>query len=252
MISINSQRGGKEVNENNLKKENKTVLRRKPAKPSKKVTIIDEFDDNADSKKEEKKEEIKKIEEEAKIDPKEKQERIKKSRGLRKLLTKKEKEKKDTLRQYFRKFYFSGLYLSIRKKSSNVKEEETTKRSQSSFGKRESVMKLNTLKNTFLFDLDNIETSTKKEEVVDRKIQLLERIFYRKDRIHTLIAKQTFQKFNLRVKLLSLKEAKKERISKFGSKPKSKKKLKNKAKSVVRFKKNEDNKNVNVNISVIH
>ena len=252
MISINSQRGGKEVNENNLKKENKTVLRRKPAKPSKKVTIIDEFDDNAESKKEEKKEEIKKIEEEAKIDPKEKQERIKKSRGLRKLLTKKEKEKKDTLRQYFRKFYFSGLYLSIRKKSSNVKEEETTKRSQSSFGKRESVMKLNTLKNTFLFDLDNIETSTKKEEVVDRKIQLLERIFYRKDRIHTLIAKQTFQKFNLRVKLLSLKEAKRERISKFGSKPKSKKKLKNKAKSVVRFKKNEDNKNVNVNISVIH
>ena len=250
MISINTKREGKELNENNLTKDNKTVLRKKPAKPSKKVTILNDFDDKPTEN--EKKEDAIKMENEVKLDPKEKQERLKKSRGLRKLLTKKEKEKKDTLKKYFRKFFINGLYLSIKKKSSNIKEEPPTKRSQSSFGKRGSIMKLNTLNNTFLFDLNNIEMNNNKEEVVDEKIKLLERIFYRKDRIHTLIAKQTFQKYNLRVKLISLKEAKKERISKFGSKPKNKKKLKNKAKSVAHFKQNEDNKNINVNINVIH
>ena len=196
IISINTKREGKELNENNLTKDSKTVLRKKPAKPSKKVTILDDLDDKPTEN--EKKEDAIKMENEVKLDPKEKQERLKKSRGLRKLLTKKEKEKKDTLKKYFRKFFINGLYLSIKKKSSNIKEEAPTKRSQSSFGKRGSIMKLNTLNNTFLFDLNKIEMNNNKEEVVDEKIKLLERIFYRKDRIHTLIAKQTFQKYNLR------------------------------------------------------
>ena len=45
----------------------------------------------------------------------EKNARLKKSRGLRKLLTKRGKEKKEILRKYFQKFYLGGLYLSIKR-----------------------------------------------------------------------------------------------------------------------------------------
>ena len=73
------------------------------------------------------------------------------------------------------------------------------------------------------------------EEEIDiniaRRNELLEKIFYRKDRIRTIIMKTTFQKFNLRAKLLSLKADKKERKSISNSKNRGKKR-KNTSKSV--------------------
>ena len=160
-----------------------------------------------------------------------KKKRLKKSRGLRKLLAKKSQEKKDNLRKYFIKFYLGGLYMAIRK---GVRKKNYDKRSKNNNRARSAEQRrgttINIMKDVNLFNL-----SAREEEIDNinaKKKELLTKIIYRKDRIKNLLLKTTFEKFNLRAKLLSLKADKMERMNYSRNKNKLKKKGKKSSKSV--------------------
>ena len=167
-------------------------------------------------------------------DPKEKNERIKKSRGLRKLLTKRGKEKKDNLRKYFRKFYLAGIFMSIRQgmkqKTLDIKDRKTKRTKSVDQGRP---MTVNKGAKYQLNDNDEDDEIMEQNKAVKiKKKLLLSKIVYRKDRVQTLILKKSFQKLNLRVKLISLQAAQKERLARTKTKSKLRKKNKFKSKSV--------------------
>ena len=135
----------------------------------------------------------------------EKRERLKKSRGLRKILTKKGKEKKEILRKYFHKFYLGGIYASIRKGArKRTSEMKQQKRNRSVDNKHE----FNLLNISMNIDEEE-ENNTEKGK--NRRNELLTKIFNRKDRIMILIMKKTLEKYNLRAKLMSLEKSRKGR-----------------------------------------
>ena len=161
----------------------------------------------------------------------EKKKRLKKSRGLRKLLAKKAQEKKDNLRKYFIKFYLAGLYMAIRKgvrrKTCDIKK-KSNNRSRSAEQRRGTTINIMQDVNLFNFSVREEEM----DNINAKKKELLTKIIYRKDRIKNLIMKTTFEKFNLRAKLLSLKADKMERMNSSKYKNKVKKKGKKSSKSV--------------------
>jgi hypothetical protein len=239
-----NKNNSKEINDNNsiLKKDK----RNQSTKGKKRVTICDNNDQadiikkvnniNNDSSKKSNNE-GKVLKTEIIENPKEKTERMKKSRGLRKLLTKRGKEKKDTLRKYFRKFYLAGIFMSIRQglkqKTLDIKDRKTKRTKSVDQGRPVTVNRgakysLN----------DNDEDNEENEEINKNKIKkklLLSKIVYRKDRVLTLILKKSFQKLNLRVKLISLQAAQKERLARTKTKSKLRKKSKHQSKSVDAF-----------------
>ena len=248
-----NKNNSKEINDNNsiLKKDK----RNQSTKGKKRVTICDNNDQadiikkvnniNNDSSKKSNNE-GKVIKTEMIENPIEKNERMKKSRGLRKLLTKRGKEKKDTLRKYFRKFYLAGIFMSIRQglkqKTLDIKDRKTKRTKSVDQGRPVTVNRgakysLN----------DNDEDNEENEEINKNKIKkklLLSKIVYRKDRVQTVILKKNFQKLNLRAKLISLQEAQKERLAKSKTKSKLRKKKIFKSKSVDAFEGDKFNKTV--------
>jgi hypothetical protein len=167
-------------------------------------------------------------------DPKEKNERIKKSRGLRKLLTKRGKEKKEILRKYFRKFYLSGIFMSIRQSVKHKNIDRNSKRTKSVDQSR--TMPISKGAKYYLGDNDEDDEVIQQNKAIKiKKKLLLSKIVYRKDRILTLILKKSFQKLNLRVKLISLQAAQKERLARTKTKSKLRKKSKHQSKSVDAF-----------------
>ena len=257
-ISNNSNKNNsKEINDNNsILKKNK---KQQSKKGKQRVSICDnkEQADNTKKINNLNNDSSKKLNNESKVlkteiieNPKEKKERMMKSRGLRKLLTKKGKEKKDTLRKYFRKFYLAGLFVSIRQglkqKTLDVKEGRT-KRTKSvdqsrpvTTANRGDKYRLN----------DNDEDNEENEEINKIKMMkklLLSKIVYRKDRVLTVILKKNFEKLNLRAKLISLQEAQKERLAKTKTKSKLRKKKIFKSKSVEQFEGDKYKKNNNDN-----
>ena len=248
-----NKNNSKEINDNNsiLKKDKKN----QSTKGKKRVTICDNSDQadiikkvnnlNNDSSKKPNNE-SKVIKTEMIENPKEKTERMKKSRGLRKLLTKRGKEKKDTLRKYFRKFYLAGIFMSIRQglkqKTLDIKDRRTKRTKSVDQGRpmtenRGAKYSLN----------DNDEENEENEQINKIKLKkklLLSKIVYRKDRVQTVILKKNFQKLNLRAKLISLQEAQKERLAKSKTKSKLRKKKIFKSKSVDAFEGDKFNKTV--------
>ena len=162
-------------------------------------------------------------------DPSAKKERLKKSRGLRKILTKKVKEKKEVLKKYFNRFYLHGLYASIKLGVRRRTHEIKQKRNRSVEQRRGTMFFDNKIILDFSvnYDESNEEIAQAKNEK-NKRIQLLTKIIYRKDRVQTLILKKTFEKLNLRAKLMSLEQNKKERLTK----SKIKKKGRHKSKSL--------------------
>ena len=253
-----------EINENKtiLKKDNKDK-KQQSTKGKKRVTICDNNDQADiikrlnDLNKENLNEPAKQtnnignmIKTEMIEDPKEKNERIKKSRGLRKLLTKRGKEKKENLRKYFRKFYLAGLFMSIRQgvkqKNTDVKEKRNKRTRSVDQGRPMTVNK----SATYHFN-DNDNDNDEEDEIIEqnkalkiKKKLLLSKIVYRKDRVQTLILKKSFQKLNLRTKLISLQAAQKERLARTKTKPKLKKKSKRKSKSVDALEDDKSNRTV--------
>ena len=177
----------------------------------------------------------------------EKNARLKKSRGLRKLLTKRGREKKDILRKYFKKFYLGGLYLSIRRclKNKTYLTKKSSRRNKSVDLDQKRLMTFD--RSQFNLNDDDDEEEENDEDFNVEKIKrkkLLLKIIYRKDRVINLILKKSLQKLNLRAKLISLQEAQKERLARSKTKTKLKKKNKHKARSVSAFNEEKMNKTI--------
>ena len=215
-----SQNEIKQNNEN--KKEKKEKKENKDNNDDKKIENNNIGNKNEQKDKNENKKELEE-------NPLEKKERLKKSRGLRKLLTKKGKEKKEILRKYFVRFYLAGLYASIRQgvRKRTLEKKERNRSADHIHGKISFENNNNNILD-FSNNEDEIEDEIEKEK--NKRNKLLTKIIYRKDRVVILIMKKTLEKLNLRAKLISLKQNKKERITR--SKSKIKKKGKHKSKSL--------------------
>ena len=121
--------------------------------------------------------------------------------------------------------------MAIRKgvrKKNNDKRNKNNNRARSAEQRRGTT--INIMQDVNLFNLSAREKEI--DNINAKKKELLTKIIYRKDRIKNLLMKTTFEKFNLRAKLLSLKADKMERMNYSRNKNKLKKKGKKSSKSV--------------------
>ena len=165
-------------------------------------------------------------------------ERRNKARNLRKLMAKKEKEKIDTLRKYFSKFYTNGLLCKLKR---NAKYSQSTKNVRFNmdveFYNEEENKKEQKEEELTLLDKKRIEEKKKKEELDLKRISALKIIFFKKDRNITIIKKKTIEKWNLRAKLMSLESLKKGKKRDLAKSTRIKKKKLKSSKNVLDFKK---------------
>ena len=135
-------------------------------------------------------------------------ERRNKARNLRKLMAKKEKEKLETLRKYFTKFYTNGMLCKLKR---NAKYSKSTKNVTFNMDVAFSNEEENKIKEEELTLLDKkkIEERKKKAELDLKRISALKIVIFKKDRNITIIKKKTVEKWNLRAKILSLEGFKK-------------------------------------------
>ena len=165
-------------------------------------------------------------------------ERRNKARNLRKLMAKKEKEKIDTLRKYFNKFYTNGLLCKLKR---NAKYSQSTKNVRFNmdveFYNEEENKKEQKEEELTLLDKKRIEEKKKKEELDLKRISALKIIFFKKDRNITIIKKKTIEKWNLRAKLMSLESLKKGKKRDLAKSTRIKKKKLKSSKNVLDFKK---------------
>lgn len=165
-------------------------------------------------------------------------ERRNKARNLRKLMAKKEKEKIDTLRKYFNKFYTNGLLCKLKR---NAKYSQSTKNVRFNmdveFYNEEENKKEQKEEELTLLDKKRIEEKKKKEELDLKRISALKIIFFKKDRNITIIKKKTIEKWNLRAKLMSLESLKKGKKRDLAKSTRIKKKKLKSSKNVLNFKK---------------
>ena len=163
-------------------------------------------------------------------------ERRNKARNLRKLMAKKEKEKLETLRLYFNKFYTNGLLCKLKR---NAKYSKSTKNVSFNmdvdlFNEEENKIKEEELT---LLDKKKIEEKKKKAELDLKRISALKIVIFKKDRNITIIKKKTIEKWNLRAKLLSLAGFKKNKKKDLAKSMRIKKKKSKTTKSNLEFKK---------------
>jgi len=152
-------------------------------------------------------------------------ERRNKARNLRKIMAKKEKEKNDKLRKYFYQFYTNGMLCKLKR---NAMYSRANKNVQSNLDVKENNKDDVEEKNEELTLLDKkrIEENKKRNELEQKRINSLKIIFFKKDRHITLIKRKTFEKWNLRAKIMSLDSIKKNRKNKMGKSVRFKKKTK--------------------------
>ena len=163
-------------------------------------------------------EEIKKQEEERKKANKINQNRRKK---LKKLLEDEKKQKLQLKRMYFKRFHFKALFFASNQQDENAMnlteylDEHLESRKTEEMRKKEEKEKEEQLQK-------------EREELMQKRIEKLENIIYKKDRKAKIILKNNIEKWNIRTKLISLKEIQENDIKK--NKGKSKKKSKKKKK----------------------
>ena len=160
-----------------------------------------------------------KEEEKPKRDP-EYEKRLEKSRKLRKLLANKEKQKKETLSKNFEIFFLNGLYTRIKAESLLLKQRINTDKNQ--VAKIEKKLSFDP-KKIDVIDNKTIENKKPKNEKEQKLQELLLSIFNKKDKKITGILRNKFQKYNLRVKIISLKPYEKKKKTKKKKKSKTKK-----------------------------
>ncbi len=174
-------------------------------------------------KKEEKeqKEEKEKKEESQKNEESQKKEEIKdkkkafnkirdRSKGLRKLLSEKNKEKTNILRKYFFKFLSNGILLSLKKttlKSSKtltkILNEDMEKDAKTEEEKKEEE------ENNWIAEEKKrrkLEEEQKQKELIEKRIKKLVKIFNKKDQIVCGKERSCLQKWNLRAKIIAISD----------------------------------------------
>ena len=187
------------------------------------------------------------------------QTRIQKSRKLRSLLNKKGKEKQAKLLKYFKKFYFNGVICSVKKRAREKSIDMKEKKKKTEDKATKFLRDTKTMKYSKVLELSLEEK--KKRDKEERKLFLLKSLFYKKDRVYQIAVKKTFQKYNLRSKIMSLNAQKLERKSRKSGKSRRKRKDKSTSIDAPKNGENDDDRNrkpkkslinnsVNVNLNV--
>ena len=155
------------------------------------------------------------------------------SKGLRKLLSEKNKEKTNILRKYFFKFLSNGILLSLKK--TTLKSSKTlTKIVGGPDNDRNSENENKEDENNWIIEEKKrrkMEEEQKKKELLEKKSKILIIIFNKKDQILCAKERCCLQKWNLRAKIIAIGDLT------FGFKKSKKSKVKKKIK-----KKNGKNK----------
>ena len=128
-----------------------------------------------------------------------------KSKGLRKLLSEKNKEKTNILRKYFFKFLSNGILLSLKK--TTLKSSKTlTKIVEDSDKDGNSEKENKEEENNWIIEEKKrrkIEEEEKKKELLVKKAKILIKIFNKKDQILCARERSCLQKWNLRAKIIA-------------------------------------------------
>ena len=235
-------------NNNTNNNNNSNTIDNKPSAEIENININKEIE----KKEEQKKEEEKKGEENKEEEKKEKKKPSNKirdrSKGLRKLLSEKNKEKTNILRKYFFRFLSNGILLSLKK--TTLKSSKTlTKIIETEQNEGGDAKKEEEESNWIIEEKKRRkeEEEKKQKELREKMIKILFTIFTRKDQ--TLCAKQRscLQKWNLRAKIIAIGDLtigyrKSKKIK--GKKKGKKKDGKNKKEKQNDNEENEDNKEI--------
>ena len=219
---------------------NKNEIQKKD-NPVKKVTFKEELMENENPNKTSENNEEDKVK-------KALQERLKKSRGLRKLMNKKALEKQEMLRQYFYKFYRQGIYTHIRRaqrrRSVELKASINLNNIEGLLGKKEPQKVDDT------FTRLKQKQEKEKEELKQKVVKLLKKIFYKTDRRNMVLLSKVFKRYYLIVRFEALKNMIAiNKVHKLGKKKRKKSHKKNNSISVEvkeeEIQNNEKDKNEN-------
>jgi hypothetical protein len=205
---------------NNINNTNKDIHLSKLIDPKIYTSIyLDKVNNNENKEKEiekiekeEKKEEIIVEVNEEEIEKKQYKNRLEKARNLRKFLVNKEKEKKDTIRIYFYKFYKAGIIRLMRLEGRKRKASR-----QSSLNKDSQLFySINNNNNDNLNENNNANSTPSTTENLLKSIELkkqelklakLDNLFYKKNRKIKVILKNVIHTWNLKSGILKLKRA---------------------------------------------
>ena len=189
----------------------------------------------------------KKEEEQKKEEPKKEEKKGKKisanklrdrSKGLRKLLSERNKEKTNTLRKYFFKFLSNGILLSLKKTTiQSTKTLTNFNDIQENTANEEEKKKEEEEKNWIIEEKKRrkLEEEQKQKELWEKKIKMILKIFNKKDQIQCGRERSCLQKWNLRAKIIAISDL----TVGFRKSKKSKGKKKNKKKDDKNTKDNE-------------
>ena len=152
--------------------------------------------------------------------------RVEKARGLRRLLSRKVKEKKEVLREYFYKFYRAGIISKMRSVRRLTKSYIQKNNPGNKLINIENFIKKEDKSLNLFYKKSKsfmIEKEKENEELKLKKKEILSKIFFKIDRNNVKVIRNFFEKYYLRAKLES-----------FGTDilPKKKKKKKKKKKTV--------------------
>ena len=121
-------------------------------------------------------------------------------------MAKKAKERLETLRVYFYKFYRAGIisrFRTIHKRKTCQIKTSNKFNLDSREEQKNSILNKNTLKIKSSKNLSKIEIN-EKEELKKKIVKALEKIIYKTDRRNMVILKKIFQRFYLKTKLESV------------------------------------------------
>jgi hypothetical protein len=195
----------KDSNKNEIKtvqelpENNKNEIPKKD-NPVKKVTFKEELVENENPNKVSENKE--KVNNEDNKDKNALEERLKKSRGLRKLMNKKAHEKQEMLRHYFYRFYRQGIYSQFRKAQRRRSVEFNAPQSLDIEG---ILHKKEPQKVDDTFTRLKQKQEKEKEELRQKVVKLLKRIFYKTDRRNMVILSKKFKRYYLIVRFETLK-----------------------------------------------
>ena len=218
--ATNSTINNSQINENKPSNDNNSYDNNLVNKNSSEIDTINI--NNEIEKKEEKNKEKKK--EEDKQNKKVAFNKIRdRSKGLRKLLSEKNKEKTNILRKYFFKFLSNGILLSLKK--TTLKSSKTlTKIVGGPDNDRNSENENKEDENNWIIEEKKrrkMEEEQKKKELLEKKTKILIIIFNKKDQILCAKERCCLQKWNLRAKIIAIgdltlgfKKSKKSKVKK--------------------------------------
>ena len=128
--------------------------------------------------------------------------RLEKARNLRKFLVNKEKEKKETLRIHFYKFYKAGIIRLMRLKGRKLKESKL--KSITCLNINSNIQNININENQMPLVSENLLKSIQltNNELITLK---LEHILYKKNRKISMILRNVLKKWNLKANLFKLR-----------------------------------------------